>query len=132
QVPLDEPRVQVRVALDGGVRQPLQAGRRLRAGVAAADHHELQPGGALGRIVAGVREVELGDHVIADVGRLGQRLHAEGVVHQPRDVEGAGDTAGGQHDVVVRLVDDLVGDGADHAHLRPQVHADGPARDDPG
>ncbi len=70
--------------------------------------------------------------MVTHVGGLGQRLHAEGVVGQAGDVEGAGDAAGGQHDVVVRLVDDLVGDGADDADLRLEVHADRTARDDPG
>ncbi len=132
QMPLDQARVQPRIALHRRVRQPLQAGRRLGARVAAADHHELQPRGPFGGIVAGVGQVELGDDVVADVGGLGEGLHAEGVLGQARDVEGAGHTAQGQHDVVVRLVDDPVGDGTDDADLGLQVHADRAARDDPG
>ncbi len=132
QVPLDQAGVQPWIALHGRVRQPLQTGRGLGARVAAADHHELQPRGLLGRVVAGVRQVELRDDVVADVGGLGEGLHPEGVLGQARDVEGAGHAARGQHDVVVGLVDDLVGDGADDAHLGLQVHADRTARDDPG
>ncbi len=114
------------------MRQPLQTGRGLRAGVSAADHHELQPRRPLGRVVAGVREVELRDDVVADIGGLGEGLHPEGVLGQPRDVEGAGHAAGRQHDVVVRLIDDLVREGADDADLRLQVHPDRTPRQDPG
>ena len=60
------------------------------------------------RVLAGVGEIELGDDVVADVGGLGEGLHAARVLGQTGDVEGAGDAAGGQHEVVVRLVDDLV------------------------
>ncbi|CAM5628738.1 hypothetical protein SHIRM173S_11918 [Streptomyces hirsutus] len=131
-MPLDQARVQPWVALDGGMGQPLQTGGGLGARVAAADHHELQPRGPLGRILARVGEIELGDDVVADVGGLGQCLHAERVLREPGDVEGTGDAAGGQHDVVVRLVDDPAGDAADDADLGLRIHADGTARDDPG
>ena len=51
---------------------------------------------------------------------------------QAGDIEGAGDAAGGKHDVVVPLVDDLAGDLADHADLRLRVDSDRAAGDDPG
>jgi hypothetical protein len=70
--------------------------------------------------------------VVAHVGGLGEGLHAARVVEQSGDVEGAGDAAGGEHDVVVVLVHDLVGDLADDADLGLRVHSDRAARDDPG
>lgn len=99
--------------------------------VTAAHDHELEPRRLLRRVVARVREVQLGDDVVADVGGLREGLHPEGVIGQPRDVEGAGDAAGGEHDVVVGLVHDLVVDRADHTDLGLDVHTDRAARDDP-
>src|SRR4029079_1779706 len=83
-------------------------------------------------VLAGVGQIQLGDDVVADVRGLRQGLHAPGVLDEPGDVEGPGDAAGGEHDVVVRLVHDLVGDLADHADLGLRVHSDGSAGHDPG
>ncbi len=130
QVPLDLPGVQTGVAPGRGGGQPLEAGRRLGARVAAADHHELQPRLAFALVQAGRGQVELGDHVVAYVGGLGERLHAARVVGQAGDVEGAGDTPGREHQVVVAFGDHLVGDLPHHADLGARVHADRPARDD--
>ncbi len=70
--------------------------------------------------------------MVTDVRRLGEGLHAARVVGQTGDVEGAGDAAGGQHQVVVLLRHHLVGDLAHHADLGGRVHPDRAAGDDVG
>jgi hypothetical protein len=52
------------------------------------------------RVLGGVGVLQFPEHVVAQVGRLGQGLQAEGVLSHPGDLEGPGDPAGGEHQPV--------------------------------
>src|SRR5690606_3883824 len=103
---LDEVEVQVvdadRGVDPGGVAgHVLQLGDGLGAGEPAADEDEVERLGAHLRVVGGVGDVQLLQNVVAQEGRLFDGLDADAPLGQAGDGEGAGDRAGGQHDVVV-------------------------------
>ena len=83
----------------------LQLGGRLNAGEPAAGYHERQRPPPLLRVLDRRGVVELSQHVVAQVYRLGQGLEANRVLGQARDGQRPGHRTGGQHqDVVAQRV----------------------------
>ena len=74
----------------------LHLGGGLGAGVPGPHDHEGAAGPPAVRVVGGVGVLQLPEHVVAQVGRLGQGLEAEAVLGHPGDVEGPADPAGGE------------------------------------
>lgn len=92
------------------------------AGEAAADDHEgegLAPD--LG-VRGGLRLVQLRHDVVAEADRLLDRLHADAVLGQAGDREGAGDRAGGHDEVVEGQLVGVAGQRRDGGDLARVVH----------
>jgi len=69
-----------RVTAQRGAGEQLSLGGHFGAGGAGADHHEGAPGLALCRVVAGVGELQLAEHVVAQVQGLGDVLESLGML----------------------------------------------------
>ena len=118
-----------RVAAQRGAGEEQPLGGHFGAGVPGADHDERAPGPALRRVVAGVGELQLAEHVVAQVQGLGDVLESLGLLRDAGERQGPGYAAWCQHQPVPAEFASLPvgachGDGA-----IAEVNADGVARD---
>ena len=84
------------------VGEELPVRGHLGAGVARADHHEGGAGLLLGRVLRLLGQLDLTDHVVVQVDRLGQAPEAVGVLGHAGDGQQLVDAADGEHQPVVR------------------------------
>ncbi len=117
-------RPQMRITGQRAHAGPVQGGRGLGPGVAAADHHERAPFDPLLFGGGGIGQLHLSQDMIVQVDRLGKHLHPPGIALQPGDVEGAGHVARGEHQQVVAFHAGLAGDRAHDAGAGVQVQSD--------
>ena len=93
---------QLRVVAGRVAAQVLELGHRLDARVAAADEHEREPAPALGLVGSGRGQLELAEHVVSQVDRLGHALEPDRVLEQAGDRCGARHRAERDHEGVER------------------------------
>jgi hypothetical protein len=87
--------------------EQLQLGGCFDPGIAGADHDEGRPSPPLSRIVGGVGQVELADHVVAEGDGGGHRLQAKGMLSQAGYRGQAGYRTGRQNQSVPMHTRDL-------------------------
>jgi hypothetical protein len=100
----------------------LQLAQRLGAGVPAADEHEGQGTLPPLRVLGAGGQIELGEHLVAQVDRLANGLEADAELGQSRDRQGAGNRAGRQHEHVVGQAELLPAGQRHRCHTAWVVH----------
>lgn len=82
-------------------------GGDLGAGVARAHHDEGRAGLLLGRVLGQLGQLDLADHVVVQVDRLGQASETMGILGHPGDRQQLVDAADREHQPVVRQLTPL-------------------------
>ena len=121
--------VDPRVPAQRGPGEQLSLGGHFGAGGAGADHHEGAPGLALGRVVAGVGELQLPEYVVAQIQGLGDIVESLGLLQDPGDRQGPGYAAWRQNQPVPAKFAALPVGACHGEGAVGEVGADGVARD---
>jgi hypothetical protein len=150
QQPVQFARPNPRIPTKCGAGEQLSLSGDLGAGVTRTHDDECAPGGSLDRVAARVRELELGQHVVAQVERLGEGLEPLRPLGRARNREHPRDAAGSEHEPVETDStpsslgiehlhgaradvggDDVAGHQRRTGQRRTQRHGDVPRVDDP-